>query len=59
MMSILILGFQSVGMMRSTMSDAAEVAIKNCNTIALVRKAAEPFQEEVKKIIASYHNFIK
>jgi len=48
-MSILNLGFQSVGMMRSRMSDAAEVAIKNCNMTALVRKAAEPFQEEVKK----------
>ena len=49
MMSILNLGLQSVGMMRSRMSDAAEVAIKNCNTTALVRKAAEPFQEEIRK----------
>ena len=42
MMSILNLGFQSIGLMRSKMSEPAEAALKNCNSIALLRKAGGP-----------------
>ena len=42
-------GLHSVGMMQSRMSDAAEVAVKNCNMTQLVRKVVGPFQQEVKK----------
>ncbi len=44
MMSILNLGFQSIGLMRSEMSEAAEAAVKNSNSIALLRKAGAPFK---------------
>ena len=40
MMSILNLGFQSIGLMRSEMSEPAEAALKNCNSLALLRKQA-------------------
>ena len=51
MMSILNLGFQSIGLMRGEMSEAAEAALKNCNSIALLRKAGEPFKEEIHKSV--------
>ena len=37
-MSILNLGFQSIGLMRGKMGDAVEAALKNCSSIALLRK---------------------
>ena len=49
-MSILNLGFQSIGLMRSEMSEPAEAALKNCNSIALLRKAGEPFNEIAKSL---------
>ncbi len=47
MMSILNLCFQSIGLMRSEMSEAAEAALKNSNSIALLRKAGAPFKDEI------------
>ena len=52
-MSILNLGFQSIGLMRGKMGDAAEAALKNCSSIALLRKAGEPFKEEINSRIYS------
>ena len=52
-MSILNLGFQNIGLMRSQMSEPAEVALKNCNSIALLRKAGEPFKGEIAKSLGS------
>ena len=49
MMSILILGFQSIGLMQSPMSEKAEAALKNCNSVAQLRKAGELFKEDVAK----------
>ena len=49
MMSILNLGFQSIGLMRSEMGEPAEAALKNCNSISLFRKAGEPFKDEIAK----------
>ena len=53
MMSILNLGFQSIGLMRSHMSEPAEAALKNCNSVALLRKAGEPFKDEIAKSLES------
>ena len=53
MMSIFNLGFQSIGLMRSKMSEPAEAALKNCNSIALLRKAGEPFKGEISKSLES------
>ena len=48
-MSILTLGFQSIGLMRSQMSDKAERALKNCNSIAQLRSSGESYKGEIKK----------
>lgn len=53
MMSILNLGCQSIGLMRTQMSEPAEAALKNCNSIALLRKAGEPFKDEIAKSLES------
>ena len=55
MMSIpnLHVGFQSVGLVRSEMSEPAEAALKNCNSIALLRKAGEPFKDKIAKSLES------
>ena len=53
MMSILNLGFQSIGLMREKMDDEAEAALKNCNNISLLRKAGEPFKEDILKSLLS------
>ena len=53
MMPIFNLGFQSIGLMRSEMSEPAEAALKNCNSIALLRKAGEPFKDEIAKSLES------
>ena len=53
MMSILNLGFQSIGLMRSEMSETAEAALKNCNSVALLRKAGGPFKAEIFKSVQS------
>lgn len=52
-MSILNLGFQIIGLMRSVMSELAEAALKNCNSIALLRKAGEPLKDEIAKSLES------
>ena len=49
MMSILNLGFQSIGLMREKMDDEAEAALKNCNNISLLRKSGEPYKEDILK----------
>ena len=33
--------------MREKMDDPAEAALKNCNSISLLRKAGEPFKEDI------------
>ena len=48
-MSILNLGFQSVGLMRSQMSDEAERALKNCNSVAKLRTSEESYKDDIKK----------
>jgi len=53
MMSILNIGFQSIGLMRSEMSEPAEAALKNYNSLALLRKAGMPFKEEIFKSLES------
>lgn len=53
MMSILNLGFQSIGLMRSETSEPAEAALKNCNSLALLRKAGTPFKDEIVKSLES------
>ena len=53
MMSILNLGFQSIGLMRSEMSETAEAALKNCNSVALLRKAGQQYKEEISKSVQS------
>ena len=55
MMSIpnLHVGFQSIGLVRSEMSEPAEAALKNCNSIALLRKEGEPFKDEIAKSLDS------
>lgn len=39
--------------MRSEMSEATEATLKNCNSIALLRKAGEQFKEEICKSLQS------
>ena len=46
MMSILNLGLQSIGLMRSEMSAEAESALKNCSSLSLLRKEGQPYREE-------------
>ena len=48
-MSILNLGFQSIGLMRSQMKDEAKHALKNCNSIAQLRASGESYKGDVKK----------
>lgn len=48
-MSILNLGFQSIGLMRSQMRDEAEHALKNCNSIARLRASGESYKGDIKK----------
>ena len=50
-MSILNLDFQSIGLMRSEMSKTAKSALKNCNSLALLRKVGEPYKEEIAKSV--------
>ena len=40
-MSIVNLGLQCVGLMRTSMSDADEAYIANCNSLAALKSAAE------------------
>ena len=49
MMSILNLGFQSIGLMRSEMSAEAESPLKNCKSLSLLRKEGQPYREEIAK----------
>ena len=53
MMSILNLGFQRISLMRSKISEPAEAALKDCKSIALLRKAGEPFKDEIAKSLES------
>ena len=46
-------GFQSIGLVRSEMSEPAEAALKNCNSIALLRKPGEPFKDKIAKSLES------
>lgn len=48
-MSILNLGFQSIGLMRSQMKDEAEHALKNCNSIAQLRASGESYKGDIKE----------
>ena len=48
-MSILNLGFQSIGLMRSQMRDEAECALKNCNSFAQLRTSGESYKGDIKK----------
>ncbi len=49
MMSLLNLGFQSIGLMRSSRTEKAEAAFKNYNNVAQLRKAGELLKEDVAK----------
>lgn len=49
MMSILNLGFQSIGLMRDQMDEFAEAALKNRSSISLLRKAGAPYKGEILK----------
>ncbi len=49
MMSLLNLGFKSIGLMRSSRTGKAEAAFKNCNNVAQLRKAGELLKEDVAK----------
>ena len=46
-MSIVNLGFQSVGMMRKEMTPEIERAIKNCNSLKQLRRAGKNFTTEI------------
>lgn len=47
MMSIVNLGLQSVGLMRSEMSSVAEKALKNCNSLKQLRSAGVNFKDDI------------
>ncbi len=49
MMSLLNLGFQSIGLMRSSRTEKAEAAFKNYNNVAQLQKAGELLKEDVAK----------
>ncbi len=49
MMSLLNLGFQSIGLMRSSRTEKAEAAFKNYNNVAQLHKAGELLKEDVAK----------
>ena len=49
-MSIINLGFQNVGLMRSQMSDEAERTLKHCNSIAQLRSSGECYKSNAKEL---------
>ncbi len=48
-MSIINLGFQSIGLMRTRMSEEAERELKNCNSLVQLRISGGKHKEEIKK----------
>ena len=59
LMSIINLGFQSVGLMRTRMSEEFEQKIQNCNSLKELRTACNSCQEDVSKSLQSVVDLLK